>query len=627
VLIVASLLALACGLARARGALARELPSLVFCVASALAFWSLATPLHELAIGVAAVAFVARVALAPRRGDDSSIRGGATKPAVLYLVLALTVAAALLFYDLGGCAGSLFVWETGTVNGLGNAFRGGESVLDFTRRQLLWGSGVLSAGDASLFYGAPTYALAMAAGFTTWNLRFFAALCALLSIAVAFAFARRFFGAVAGAATALAMTFSVSVLYHGRYGVAMTATFLAVLLALLCVWTFLDRERHAWWMGTVAAGSLYLATLQYATGRIIALLLLAFAVAFSVLRSDRLRWRRVCGLLSLCLVVALVWEVQERHGARGAFLSVRGEQFFVFSAVPQTYEAELALRKDEVTARDKRDLLRATVRTTAPQLFALLAPSTTELAPAAAMLENGRVVNPYYAPLVVFLLLGLGHSLVRLGSWPHACLLWCALGTTVALLLTTGVDAHRIAILTVPCAIWIGLGAKESHGVLSRLRVPASLRHLCAVALCAGCVLHLADQLHTTRMPQPYRGRIVLREAEEVVGPVVLAPAWGGLETSWVLLSLLERTRMNPGWDGRMLDPRLLHAIQENRQPPPNVVQELVSLGREKTLLLAPAEQFQVAAKALRRRGLDVTERGTEDFHVLRVDHGTSDER
>jgi hypothetical protein len=53
-------------------------------------------------------------------------------------------------------------------------------------------------------------------------------------------------------------------------------------------------------------------------------------------------------------------------------------------------------------------------------------------------------------------------------------------------------------------------------------------------------------------------------------------------------------------------------------------VQELVSLGREKTLLLAPAKQFQIAAEALRRRGFHVTERGTEDFRILRIDRGTA---
>jgi hypothetical protein len=115
-------------------------------------------------------------------------------------------------------------------------------------------------------------------------------------------------------------------LRHGRGALRREAPSLMLFAGAAVAYAFLERDRHAWWMGAVAAGSLYLATLQYATGRIVALLLLGCAVVLSVVRPGRLGWRRLCGLASLCLVVVLVWEAQERHGATHALLEVRGER-------------------------------------------------------------------------------------------------------------------------------------------------------------------------------------------------------------------------------------------------------------------------------------------------------------
>jgi hypothetical protein len=320
VLLSAPLLAIAW--ARRRRLAVQALPVLVLFAAVAIAFLPVPALLQTAAVGAAALAFAAHLVLGGRHPSDLGAAAACTT--LLYLALAMAIAGGFLFYALGDYAGACLVWETGTVSGLGNAFRNGESVLGFARRQLLWSSGLLSTGDASFFYGAPTYALVNGLGFSTATLRLAAALCALLAVAVAFLLARRFFGNIAGAATALALTSSVSFVYHGRYGVAMSATFLAVLLAFLAVWVVLDRERHAWWMGAVAGASLYLATLQYATGRVVALLLLGFAVVFSIARRERFRPRRLAGLAAL-------WpgcgrRLGDAGTARGASRAARGSR-------------------------------------------------------------------------------------------------------------------------------------------------------------------------------------------------------------------------------------------------------------------------------------------------------------
>jgi 4-amino-4-deoxy-L-arabinose transferase-like glycosyltransferase len=612
---------LAVGLARERRAVVRELPAILLLGATGIAFLPFPPPLRTVAVGVAGIAFVAHLVLG--RSNDGEADHGTTRTSLLCLALALSIAAAFLFYDLGDYAGSCLVWETGTVQGLGNAFHSGVPASLFARRQLLWSSGLLSTGDASLLYGAPTYAVMKAFGFSTWNLRVVAAVCALLSVVVAFVLARRFFGNVAAAATALALTSSVSFAYHGRYGVAMSATFLAVLVALLSVWLFLDRERHAWWMGAVAGAALYLATLQYATGRVVAILLLVFAVAFSILRRERFHGRRLCGLAALCLVVALVWEAQERNGASHALLEVRGEQFLVFAANPHTYRAEYGRVQDTVTWSDEIEMLRTTVGRTAPQFLALLAPPPAPLEPQAAMTSNGREVRPYYAPLIVFLLLGLAYSLRRVTMWPHACLLACAAGTSAALLLTSGVDAHRIAILTVACAIWIGLGLREAFAIATRLAFPAAVLRVLTLVLIASFALHLADQLYYGQIPRPTKGRVVLAEVESIAGPVVLAPILEAPETAWVYLQMLERQRRNPNRSGEILDPRLLNSIRETARPPAeNILNEVTALADRATLILAPADEFRTSANTLRERGLEVTEHGTQLLRVLRIERG-----
>jgi hypothetical protein len=627
--------ALVAGLWRERRALARELPSLVWFAAVGTAVWSSSTAIQRGAGVAAAIAFAARFWMERTASAAPGTGRSGARTAFAYLALALATTAVFQFRDLGGYAGSIFVWEGGSIDGFGNAFRAGESASDFARRQLIWNDGVLSAGDASLLYGAPTYWLLKTAGFTTWNLRAVAALCALLAVLVSFFVARRFFGPLAGAGTALAMASSVSVQFHGRYGVAMSATFLAVLLALSCVWGFLDGEGEAdasspsgprpsalrkVGSGALAAGSLYLATLQYATGRIVALLLFGFASAYSVLRRDRLRRHRMLGLLSFLLVAGAVWHVQDRHGARRALLTVRGEQFFSLADHPATYREELRRQPETITWRDKLDLLRAIVGRTGPQYGALMAPAPADLAPAAAMTSHGRIVHPYYAPLFAFLLLGLGVSLTRLSFWPHACLLLCALGTSAALLMTTGVDAHRIAILSIPCALWIGLGVRESARTLARLRVPPALQHAVALLLGAGCALHLAEQLYFARPPAPERARFVLAETADVEGPIILGAAWDSLEGGWLLLQLLERARTSVGADVSLLDPRLRHAIQDNRSAPGEVRRELIALIRRATLVLVPANQFETFAGELRANGIEVEERGGEQFRFLRID-------
>ena len=111
----------------------------------------------------------------------------------LYVGGTCLLIALFLLFDLRGFAGSLLTWESPVSRSYAELFRAGEGVATFALGRLRWDDGVLSAGQTSLFYGAPTYAILTWFGFNPTNLRIGSIVLALVSVWLLYRAGTRFF--------------------------------------------------------------------------------------------------------------------------------------------------------------------------------------------------------------------------------------------------------------------------------------------------------------------------------------------------------------------------------------------------------------------------------------------------
>jgi hypothetical protein len=633
------------GLIRSPHGFASRLPGAAFVLFGGALFWPLPfslQPWNRTLTIAAACAFLIQFVLdylRPIEPGEASV--GSRLVSAAYLGGALLIAGVLMFHDLGGYAGSLQRWEVPVVGGFpdvgpcptvlkttrphcsapfgfAHGFETGQSILGYAARRLIWDDGLLSGGSGSLFYGAPTYALFHALGFSPWTLRVSAVTAMLLSIAVIHVLARRFFGPVAGGAAAMMLALNACALFYGRYASSPSGTVLAVLLAVLCTWLFLDRDRPPWWMGALCAEALYVATLQYAPGRLVVLVLLGLIFLALITR-----WRqRLVGCAVIAVAAVAVWEVQGLAGGRNVFLFGRGEQYFYMTKWPD-YVASICPTCAALSARSpmagQLELLRSWLHITVPQYLSFIRPSVQSV----PLRDWDAPIFPnlFYGPLMSFIVWGIGHSLRRWRSWPHGCLLLWVSAVTVALLLTNRIDSHRIMLFVIPLSLWGALGIWEAVQAMTHARVPRALQHLLAAALSLTVVSNDVRLLWSPRIPRPVAGRILADELADVPGPVAVGALIDDGDRGIVELAMLERERRDPNRTGFFIPQPLLAALRQDgaTATTPDVVQLEALLGAA-TVLLAPANQFQAAAALLQQHGVSAQGSGPPGYEVLRLD-------
>jgi hypothetical protein len=638
ILLAAALVTLMVGAWRAGHGFARHIPAVLYLAIGAAAIWPLsltARPwLHWLAVLLAAAAFIIHLRLdrheTAEPWDDAV---DAQRSARLYAAATLIAAGMILFNELGTYTGYLLNWESPVMTeGFGPAFTAGKSVLEYTARRFLWDDGILSAGQTSLFYGAPTYALFTAVGFSPWTLRVAAVIATLLSIATIYAFARRFFGGTVAGAVAVLLGLNTCVLFYGRYGSSPAGTVLATLLALWSAWAFLDRDRSAWWMGAVCAITFFAATLQYSPARLVLVILIGFMVLMLVYQWRRLWWRRAAGFALIVAAAAGVWQLERHYHVEHLFLHARGEQFFQFLQEPDQIKSLFGkemlshhVRPEELTLSDKLELLYRVLETTVPQYLSIMGPVVSPPAQGAVMEYDPPALQLYYAPLVLFIIWGLAHSLSRRRSWRHLCLLAWVAGTTVPLLLTNRVDSHRSMLMTIPLSIWAALGVWEAARVLHAARVPRVVQHACAALLALTMIYSDVNILYYAQVPKPMVAETLVAEVQSVPGPVAVGALWNHREIALADLTLLERARLDPRRSSTLLSEGLVHNISDEHATPVEMnVRQVESIAKQSTVLLAPASRFRGAAAALQRRGVRVAERGTQQCQIMRLDGGAA---
>ena len=639
VLLAAATLTLIIGLIRCGRAFGRWIPALLFVTAGTALLWPLSSYAPRLLqVAVAALGGVSLLVHTVlhyrewRAADDT--KGDGLRGARVYYAAVLVLAVLLLFYKLGTYYGVLVAWEAPVVEGFAEAVEGGQSVSTFLTRRFYWDDGVLSGGQTSLFYGAPTYALFQLAGFSPLTLRFWAPIATLLCVVVLYVLGGRFFGPTVGGALAILYALNPTVLFYGRYGSSPAGTLLAVLLALWCTWLFLERDRPAWWIALACAVSFFLATLQYSPARVVVLILLGLLFAVGLWQWRQLWWRRALGLVLIGIVAISVWRFEGSVGRQGLFLHARGEQFFSVLENPASIESLIGHKVPNaprpgaaVDFRGKLELLYVFLQTTVPQYVNLVTPHVDRPMGGVILGIDPPPLPLYYAPAVLFLLWGMLYSFARLPAFPHLCLFAWVGGATVPLLLTNRVDVHRLMLFVIPLTIWTALGVRDAARLLSAAKVPRLLQHLIAVALVVMLVYSNIHLLYYSpdQIPQPTAGPVLVSEIAAIPTPVTLGWDWDNREFAWVQLHMLERMRTNPHWRGvRMPQGLRLELQAEGGDPGEVALRNVQQVLKTNTVLLAPAARFQKAAAALQRRGLRVAERGTPAFRFIRIDGGAA---
>lgn len=630
-LCAASLLTLGFGLCRRRRDYCPEIPLIV----GVLAASSLFLPAHMLPLpasirpwvaGLAGAAWMADGAMRRRREQTgwSDGRGGGMRSALVYLGLLVLVTGLLLFHDLSGFAGSLLVWESPVSREFGDAFLRGEGAGHFLVQRLLWDEGLMSSGQNSLLYGAGTYALFPLCGFTVFTLRLIPVLAALASIVALFFLVRRFHGPMLAAAAASMLSFSTIFLFYARYGTSSSTTVLTVIAAWFTVWLFLSGGRGAWWQGPLCGVALFIATLHYSPGRLVVLVFLGIVVLYQAIAWRRLWWRRALGLALLLAIVSGVWLCERgcnRHSE--AFLNARGEQYLNF--LKDRFYLKEYLKRDvdpsRLTNRDRLELLWRVVQTTVPQYEWFFTPARTVGTPGSEVLDfDAPRIKLFFAPWVVFVLLGLSYSVFRWRDWRHATLLaWLVLCTPL-LLLTNRVDAHRIFLLVLPVTLWAAWGVWDAARAMRFAGVPVVLQHILAGLLLFAALQNAAQQLFSRQATRSAWCERLQKAITSVNRPVLLVvgPGISHMDASWANLAMLERHRLHPDWTGTLCPEEQARQLSDATEARDDAGAQF--LERElatRAAILAPAGGFTRLAARLQQRGTVVRSCGGPADGVL----------
>ena len=439
------------GLGGSRRELTRLTPLILAVVAGTAAVWArthgalttLGSQVGATAVVVALL--VVHLALERRRGSGSAEGAHPEGPSPLRppwrtcLVVALLLAGALLTWRLPTFASSTLVWESPVTEGFGQAFHTDVGPARYAARTLVWNEGLVSNGQETPLYGAPTYTLMRWGGFSTLSLRVFATLAAVLLVAALWAFVHRHFGPATGAVAALVGALNTYVVFYGKYGTSLAATLLLCVVAALATGRLVGAEAPAWWVGPLAGLVLFLATLHYSPARLVVLVLvLSLVPSFVVAFRRRLR-RSLAAFAGLGIVISGVVAAQFAFGGQSFFLHARGEQLFtmlnqpdyirdylarevpafdafkawavrfgLFTGAPNAAQRdpERRLTMDKVSTADRFEVAFKVLAETVPQLDRLLSPFELIGCSEQRIFDDPPPIKPYFAPFAVFTLLG-----------------------------------------------------------------------------------------------------------------------------------------------------------------------------------------------------------------------------
>ena len=559
------------------------------------------------------------------KGDDSAIEEPAPKHgSALWIGAASIVAALFLLSDLGGYSGPLMTWEPESMRGLVEATKNEVSWPRFAISRLLWGRGLVSTGHDSLLFGSGTYAIWKLWEISPATLRLMAALLAAACLPAAYGTGRAIGGRNLATAALVVIAVNPVLLFYGRYGTSLTATFFAVLLLLWLFLTLLNPNLKSQWYGLAAAGAVFLATLGYATGRVVAV-----AVVTTALLSGTRRWRRLPlesrrAFIVMASVLATVWCVQAAFDRSREFVSVNREHIMI-TDVPSEWVEVLLGEDADPTHLSLNDRLVMTKRVAAAALSDL----RTVLSFSFNRSTHPWLVlggDPPQLPLaqgsvLLFALWGFSLSLaVWRHRWPLLLVIALA-AASLPLLLTTRVDVHRMSLAALPLVLWAAMGLVAASRVMLECRVPAAACHVVAAVL---LMLVSADNSTLLFYPEsPHRSPLVLAvEAgiDSIREPVVVGIANDWRSEAEIELFLLDRQRLDPGDRSELLWQETVSKLTDDSGPDAMAIVQIEGMLHDATVILAPFDDFHAAISALNARGMKARSIGDEQPGLWRLD-------
>lgn len=525
------------------------------------------------------------------------------------LGVVVTVAAGLLSIRLTTYAGSLMTWEPSVIEGFALDFRDGVSVSAFAAQRLLWQEGLVSSSHDSLLFGVPVFALWRVLQPSLATLRLVALVWALVALVGMFALGRRITGTTGGMVAAVTLGSNALLFYYGRYGVSLTATLAAVLVAGWLTLRLADPQPLPWWQGAVAGVAMLAASLAYSPARLVVLTLLGLVVLWAAVRWRPWSRRHALVLGALGGVLAAGVAIQVATGHTRSFTHARGEQLLNFLTHPD-YAGDFLgydVRGRPVNTVEAVTIVVRVVEHTLPQYLKVLAPVPRfDGLAEQAVLSDPPALPLQAAPLVPFAFLGLARALRRWRQPADQLLLAWFGGSSAIVLLTTRADAHRMWLLVVPLTIW----AADGLLVLWRLAVAAGLapwsRGLAAGGLGVGLLVTALTYSLPVAPPVYEEAPALIAELDRREGPFFLGGTWDHREKGRVELYLLARFAKEPSGLLPQLPQALVEALTAEGGPRPEGLAELRHTLRSGTVVLGPREPFAPAARRILAMGYEV---------------------
>jgi hypothetical protein len=465
-----------------------------------------------------------------RNGQSDDLVNSSLPSGRLFPIVAVISVSWVLLYRLGDEFLSPLVWEaTVILNHLQeiDTLEGPQAL----RSRLLWSQGLLSEGDRSLLYGLPTLYL-LTVHSSLESLRIFSVLYFLGAALCMYSLCKRFLNSTIATVTLFTFGLSELGLIFGRYGSSIAATLFALTLALWACGSLVTRPtvRGA----LVALLCLYVATLGYAPGRIIVLILIGMTVLGIASQSTTRVSSRVCVALVLGAGVIIVGATQHHFGRLHSYAFARGEQIttmFKTGYWPEPLLEQGHSFRDEnriATAQDYISFGKVLLSsTTLPQLSELISPFDQANPITRRFSFDPLSLELYAKPLYPLLLIGLVMASRYTSRWTHVTLLvWATLGCA-PVLLTNRVDSYRVSALLIPLSIWIAVGIAEALSEARRAKIPRPLTAGLLLGVVASVTAYRGGSLHHSSGPHSSTARILNK-----LQPRFLANATIGVEAA-----------------------------------------------------------------------------------------------
>lgn len=553
----------------------------------------------------------------PPAAPDQDAPGAARILGLLLLVLTVVMS-----FRLTSFAGTLLTWEPSVVEGFGQALREGVSLPAFAGERLLWQEGLVSSSHDSLLYAVPVYALWLAFGPSLWAMRAVALVWALGAVVGAYLLARELGGRQLGLAAATVLATNALLLCYGRYGASLSATLGAVLLAAWLVVRQAGPAAQPPWELALAGVLCSGATLGYSPARPLILVFFALVVVWSARRWRPFTHRHAVGAAAFVGVLGLMVACQGAGGHLGRFHHARGEQLLNILAHPDYASEFLGYRPrgETLTLADGARIALRVLGRTLPQYTEILTPGPRFEGLAEQAVPSDPPALPLLpAPLFPFAVLGLVRA-ARGWNRPGymLALAWFGAGS-LAVLLTTRADVHRMWLLVVPLTLWATQGLELCWRTVVATGWGPSARRLAAAAFWILLGVTAVVYSFPLAPESPRMATAVIRELERTAGPVTFGATFDHREQGAVDLYLLTRFVRDPSSSERHLPEGLLEGLIAD-PPSRESLAELRRRLRSATVFLGPADTFSRAAARLAALGYAVAPVGDEEARIWRLD-------